>query len=72
MGSISPKTGSLAIVMNQFKRAVTMFARMNQIPFAWQPRYHESIFKTQNDFERIKHYIDNNVKNWDTDKFYTN
>ena len=70
MASISPKTGSLAIVMNQFKRAITIYARKNKIPFAWQPRYHEEIFKTQREFDNIRRYIENNVKNWNTDHFH--
>ena len=35
----------------------------------FQPNYHDHIIKDNTSFQRIKNYIINNPKNWDTDKF---
>ena len=69
MSKITPKTGSLPIVINQFKRAVTIFAKRNHIPFAWQSRYYDVILKDQIGFDRVRRYINNNVRKWKTDTF---
>ena len=70
MSAITPKSGSLPVVINQFKRAVTMFARTHKIPFDWQTRYHDKILKKQIAFDNVRRYIDNNVAKWRTDHFY--
>lgn len=70
MSAITPKSGSLPVVINQFKRAVTMFARTHKIPFDWQTRYHDRILKKQIAFDNVRRYIDNNVAKWHTDQFY--
>lgn len=70
MASISPKTGSLALVIGQFKRAVTKYAHDNDIEFAWQPRFYDEILKDQRAFDAVRRYIDNNVAKWHTDHFY--
>ncbi len=66
MASITPKRGSLGLVIGRFKGAVTQYANANHIPFKWQPRFYDSIIFDQNDFERVWHYIENNVNNWET------
>ena len=72
MSAITPKSGSLPVVINQFKRAVTMYARTHKIPFDWQTRYHDKILKNQNAFDNVRRYIDNNVAKWHVDHFYHN
>ncbi len=69
MSAIAAKSGSLPVVMNLFKRAITIFANKNNIPFAWQPRYYDVILKDQIGFDRVRRYIENNVMKWKTDKF---
>ena len=69
MSAITPKSGSLPVVINQFKRAVTMYARTHKIPFDWQTRYYDKILKNQNAFDNVRRYIDNNVAKWHTDHF---
>ena len=64
MSSISPKTGSLSLVIRQFKQSVTIYAKQHNIPFAWQPRFYESVITKQFEFERTWQYINNNVKKW--------
>ena len=70
MSSISPKTGSLSLVIRQFKQSITIYAKQHQIPFAWQPRFYESVITKQYEFDRVWRYIDNNVAKWHTDHFY--
>ncbi len=36
----------------------------------WQSNYHDHIIRNNDEYKRIKHYIINNPKNWDNDKFY--
>jgi putative transposase len=61
---------NLASVMRGFKSSVTTYARKNGIAFDWQPRYHEHIIRSSEEFRRITTYIKNNPSNWKTDKFY--
>ncbi|MCD4723506.1 MAG: hypothetical protein K8R63_01590 [Bacteroidales bacterium] len=36
----------------------------------WQSNYHDHIIRNNDEYKRIKHYIINNPKEWDNDKFY--
>ncbi len=65
MSEIAPKHGSLGSVIGQYKRAVTMHARINKLPFQWQSNYYASILKDQIGFDRVKRYIENNVAKWE-------
>jgi REP element-mobilizing transposase RayT len=51
------------------KSAVTRYAHMNNIPFAWQPRYHDHIIRGIDDLNNIGDYIENNVAHWSYDRF---
>ncbi len=51
------------------KSAVTRFAHRNNIPFAWQPRYHDHIIRGFDDLNKIGEYIENNVARWSSDRF---
>ena len=64
MSHISPKTGSLPIVINQIKRSITKYAHDNHLSFAWQRKYWDKILYNQIDFDRYKQYIENNIANW--------
>ena len=64
MSSISPKTGSLSLVIRQFKQSVTLYAKRNHITFAWQPRFYDVVITKQYEFERVWQYIENNVAKW--------
>ena len=64
MASIAPKRGSLGLIIGRFKGAITKYANDNHIPFQWQPRFYDSIISDQDGFERVRHYIENNVANW--------
>jgi REP element-mobilizing transposase RayT len=61
---------NLASVMRGFKSAVTKFARMNGISFAWQTRFHDRVIRNFDELNRIVHYINGNIENWPDDELY--
>ena len=61
---------NLASILRGFKSAVTTYARINDITFGWQPRFHDHIITTNKEYLRIADYIINNPNNWQKDKFY--
>ncbi|MDR1257920.1 MAG: hypothetical protein LBK65_01380 [Tannerellaceae bacterium] len=61
---------NLASVMRGFKSAVTKFARMNRIPFAWQTRFHDRVIRNYDEHSRIAYYINGNIENWQDDELY--
>lgn len=62
--------GSLGVIINQFKRAVTIGSRKIHTDFAWQPRFHDHIIRNDQSFQKITKYIMNNPLNWSDDQFY--
>jgi len=65
-----PQSGNLPSVVRGIKSAVTKYANEHDIPFAWQPRYHDHIIRNQLDMNRIADYIQNNPMKWELDRFY--
>ena len=65
----NPET--LGVIINQYKRAVTIRARKIHADFTWQPRYHDHIIRNDESFHRISEYIINNPLNWSDDQFHT-
>ena len=57
-------------MINQFKSRVTLVCRQNNFFFAWQSRFYDEIIKDNQRFMVVKHYIQNNIANWNKDKFY--
>ena len=70
MSKISPKSGTLATIIRGLKSATTCYANQHNIPFAWQPRFHEHIVRNTDDMNAIAEYIENNVAQWEYDKFF--
>lgn len=70
MAGISPKSGSLPIIIRSFKSAVTKYCNENKLPFGWQTRFHDHIIRDNDEFKRIENYIINNPANWGNDKFF--
>lgn len=64
------KLSKLSFFIGMLKSAVTRYARANNIPFAWQPRYHDHAMRNNKDRNNISQYIENNVANWEKDCFY--
>jgi len=67
MANISPRKKSLAVVIRGVKSSITKFANENNIPFAWQTRFHDRIIRNQDEFDKISDYIEKNVVNWQND-----
>lgn len=65
-------TGTLGVIINQYKRIVTINARKIHADFAWQSRFHDHIIRNNESFQRISNYIANNPSKWEDDKFHRN
>ena len=70
MQNIANCQGRLSTAIGNFKSAVTKYANAHRIPFAWQPRFHDRIIRTQDEMNRIAEYVENNVSRWQYDKFF--
>ena len=64
------KPETIGVIINQYKRMVTINARKIHIDFNWQSRFHDHIIRNADSFETIQNYITNNPSNWNNDKFY--
>jgi REP element-mobilizing transposase RayT len=71
MQNIANRQGRLSTAIAGFKQTVTRYANKNEIPFSWQPRFHDHIIRDTPEMNRIADYIENNVANWVNDEFYT-
>lgn len=61
---------SLWSIIRGFKIWITKYANNNDISFQRQPRYHDRIIRNNDEYERIKHYIQTNPERWEDDVFY--
>lgn len=68
MQEIANNCGRLSHVISRFKTAVTKMARENNIPFAWQTRFHDHIVRNMDELNGISAYIENNVAKWAFDE----
>ena len=66
--AITPKAGSVSAIIRSYKSAVTKEAKQSNLPFQWQPRFHDSIIKDQRGLDAVKNYILKNPKNWSKKK----
>ena len=57
---------TLGTVVRGLKARVTQFARQNNIPFKWQPRYHDRIIRNRDEMNKIAKYIELNPANWES------
>ena len=62
---------ALSVVVGGLKRAVTLYARRNNIEFGWQNRYHDHIIRGATDGNKIADYIENNVARWASDCYHS-
>jgi REP element-mobilizing transposase RayT len=67
MSSISPKSGSLSVVVRSYKSAVTKHVHRLNSHFSWQHGYYDTIICTTGQLSRIRKYISDNAQNWDFD-----
>jgi len=69
MAALSPKKGSLPVILRTFKAAVTRWARENHHErFGWQERFHDHIIRNDADLRRIREYIQTNSLKWALDE----
>lgn len=63
------KPDTLGVVINQYKRMVTIHARQIVPDFRWQSRFYDHIVRDDRSFLRITSYIEQNPSKWAADKF---
>jgi len=63
------KPATLGVMINQFKRMVTIQSRKINSDFAWQSRFHDHIIRYEKSCQNIQTYIQNNPSKWLQDKF---
>lgn len=69
MSAIPPDAGSVPVIINQYKGAVTRWAGRNGFcDFAWQARYYDRVVRNQQERYRIRQYIENNPAQWHRDR----
>lgn len=64
-----PQKRNLSAIIRGFKSAVKSYANQHNIPFSWQPRYHDRIIRNQNEMNRMAEYIENNIIHWKLDEY---
>lgn len=68
MSAISPKSGSLAVIIRTYKSAVSRWCNSRGYPtFAWQPRFYDHIIRDNPSLQRIRAYIRYNPAKWQLD-----
>ncbi len=65
-----PQSQNLGSIIRGYKTGVKKYSTMNNIEFAWQPRFHDHVIRYQDSLNRIRNYIINNPANWGRDAFY--
>ena len=66
-----PIPGSISVIIQQFKSSVTRFInKTNNQKFIWQSRFYERIIRSEQSYDNITEYIENNPGNWLQDDFY--
>lgn len=63
------KPATLGVIINQYKRIVTINARKTNPDFAWQTRFHDHIVRNDISFQTIQEYIQENSLRWADDMF---
>jgi len=66
--NISPKPGSLPVIIGSFKSIVAKSIHKLNVDFCWQARYHDHIIRDQISLFKIRHYIQDNPRKWQDDR----
>ena len=65
MSNISPKPGSLSVIIGGWKSKCTKeFRETGYTWHGWQSRFHDHIIRNDEALQRIKKYIRSNPENW--------
>jgi REP element-mobilizing transposase RayT len=70
VSTVKWKSGTLGVIINQYKRIVTISARVIDPAFGWQSRYYDHIIRNDEEYNRITDYIVQNPTNWEEDEHY--
>ena len=71
MAEISPRRGSLSVIVRSYKSAITRWAHQNGYEkFAWHPRYFDHIIRNEGALQKIRNYIQENPLKWELDRYY--
>ena len=66
---LSPKRGTLSVIVRTYKGAVTRWCRQNgHADFAWQPRFYDHIIRDARALRNIRRYIAENPMRWHLDR----
>ncbi len=67
---ISPKPGSLPVIIGSYKSSVTKMVNQmdNNFYFTWQTRYYERVIRNEQELNRIRYYIRQNPSKWCRDR----
>ena len=72
MSKLSPKSGSLSVIIRSYKSSVTRWCRQNgDEEFRWQSRFYEHVIRNQRSLNNIRRYIINNPAKWSEDENYS-
>jgi REP element-mobilizing transposase RayT len=61
---------SISSIIGSYKSTVTRNAKRLGFEFEWQKLFYENIIRNEESHKTISNYINNNVKNWNKDRFY--
>ena len=64
------RPATLGVIVNQYKRMVTIACRKINPTYGWQSRYYDHIIRNARSFENIQQYIFANPSRWKEDKFF--
>jgi REP element-mobilizing transposase RayT len=60
----NPGKNWVSSIIGSYKSSVTKHANRLNLENGWQPRFHDHIIRTKEEYFRIKYYIRNNPKKW--------
>lgn len=63
-----PISGSLSMIVGNFKAMVTKRCRENGLDFAWQRLFYDHIIRNETALHKIRAYIKNNPQMWNRDR----
>ena len=73
MSQLSPKSGTLSVIVRSYKSSVTRWCRQNgNDNFRWQSRFYENIIRDEKSLNNIRRYVINNPAKWTEDENYIN
>ncbi len=65
-----PQSNNLASIIRGYKIGVKKWSTINGMHFAWQPRFYEHIIRNEESLKKIREYILNNPKRWESDEYH--